>query len=52
LIVRNLHFEGSYYNKISPDKFQKAIKSYAHFNGCEDIIFEKSNDTEFLNEIL
>lgn len=51
LIVRNLHFEGSYYNKISPDKFQKAIKSYAIFNGCEDIVFQRSNDIKFLNEI-
>lgn len=51
LIIKNLHFENQYYRKISADEYLTAFRSYARFNGCEEIVFQKSNDVEFLGEL-
>ena len=51
LIVRNLIFEGKKYLQINPEKMQRALMDFAGFNDCEEIVFERSNDVDFMTRM-
>ena len=51
LIVHNLHFEPVKLSKPVIGKITEAIKTFAQFNQCQDIILKKSNDKQHLKAI-
>ena len=51
LIVHNLHFEPVKLNRPMIDGLIDAIRKFARFNQCQDIIFKKSNHTQYLKAI-
>lgn len=51
LIIKNLHFEEKKYSKINPVKYSQALKEFADFNECHQVVFEKSNDLLLLDAI-
>jgi uncharacterized protein YcaQ len=52
LIVHNLHFEPVELGKPQLDKLIDALKKFAKFNQCRDIIIKKSNAEAYLKTIL
>jgi uncharacterized protein YcaQ len=51
LIVHNIHFEPVDLEQVILEKFSQALKEFVQFNQCQDIIFKKSNNEEYLNVI-
>ena len=51
LTVHNLHFEPLKLSKPMIVKIINAIKTFAKFNQCQDIIIKKSNDKALSNAI-
>ena len=51
LIVHNLHFESAKLSKPVIVKIIDAIKTFAKFNGCVDVVIKKSNNRKHLKEI-
>lgn len=48
LIVKEIYFEGPNYAKIAPEKYLKAFRDFAEFNGCKKFIVQKSNRPDFI----
>ena len=44
LIVNYLHFENSSLNAAVIKKLANAIRGYAKFNGCNQVIFTRTNE--------
>ena len=51
LIVHNLHFEKIELTKPELCKITEALKAFARFNQCPDIVFTKSNRKQYLKAI-
>lgn len=51
LIINNLHFEKVKLNKVVIAKVCDAIKTFAEFNQCQEVILKKSNDRSLLKVI-
>jgi uncharacterized protein YcaQ len=51
LIVHNLHFEPVKITKPEVAKFIEALREFARFNNCADIIIKKSNNKSYLKAI-
>ncbi len=51
LIVHNIHFEPVDLEQVILEKFSQVLKEFVQFNQCQDIIFKKSNNEEYLNVI-
>lgn len=51
LIVHNIHFEAVELNNEAIEKYIRALKDFTHFNQCNDIIFERTNQPEYLKRI-
>jgi hypothetical protein len=51
LVVHNLHFEPLTLSKPMIVKIIDAIKTFAKFNQCQDIIIKKSNNKQHLKAI-
>jgi len=51
LIVHNLHFEPVKLTKPEVAKFIEALREFARFNNCADIIIKKSNNKSYLKAI-
>jgi uncharacterized protein YcaQ len=51
LIVHNIHFEPVNLGQIVIEKFIQALKEFVRFNQCQDIIFKRSNNDTYLEEI-
>jgi len=51
LIVHNIHFEPVDLEQIIIEKFIRALKEFVRFNQCRDIIFRRSNNETYLEEI-
>ena len=52
LVVHNIHFEPVDLNEISIEKFVQALTAFVRFNKCQDIIFKKSNNGNYLEAII
>jgi len=51
LIVHNIHFEPIDIEQTVIEKFIHALKAFARFNQCRDIIFKRSNNEAYLDAI-
>ena len=51
LIVHNIHFEPVDLEQIIIEKFIRALKEFVRFNQCRDIIFRRSNNETYLEEV-
>ncbi len=51
LTVHNLHFEPVKLSKPTIAKLTDAIKTFAQFNQCGEIIFKKSNNKQYLKAV-
>lgn len=51
LIVHNLHFERVRLTKAELLKFTDALRLFAEFNGCTDVVFSKCNKKDFLKTV-
>jgi len=51
LIVHNLHFESLKLSKPMIVKIIDAIKTFARFNQCQEVIIKKSNNKQYLKAI-
>lgn len=51
LIVHNIHFEPLDLEQIILEQFIQALKAFAQFNQCRDIIFKQSNNETYLELI-
>ncbi len=51
LLIHNLHFESVKLSKAELVKFTDALRSFATFNGCTEIVFKKSNKKDYLKAI-
>jgi uncharacterized protein YcaQ len=51
LIIHNLHFEPVELSDTSVEKIVEALKAFAMFNQCRDIVFKKSNHAALLKAI-
>ncbi|MCF6403060.1 winged helix DNA-binding domain-containing protein [Chitinophaga filiformis] len=51
LIIHNLHFEAIELNELMLDKLTDAIKAFATFNQCRDIVIKKSNSKKYVKAI-
>lgn len=51
LIVHNLHFESVDLETVIIEKFIQTLKEFVLFNQCRDIIFKKSNNDTYLEQI-
>ena len=51
LTVHNLHFESLKLSKPMTGKIIDAMKTFARFNQCEDIVIKKSNNRQYLKAI-
>jgi uncharacterized protein len=51
LIVHNLHFEPVKLSRQMIAGLTDAIKKFARFNQCQDIILKKSNQAQYLKAI-
>ncbi|WP_207534827.1 winged helix-turn-helix domain-containing protein [Desertivirga arenae] len=52
LIVNNLHFEPVELDHLVLEKFIASLKSFVLFNKCQDISFTKTNNKEYLKNIV
>lgn len=50
-IVNNLHFEKVKLSKPTIDKLTDALKAFATFNQCRDIVFKKTNNKQHVKAI-
>ncbi|SHN43928.1 winged helix-turn-helix domain-containing protein [Chitinophaga sp. CF418] len=51
LIIHNLHFEPVKLSELMLDKLTDAIKAFAGFNQCRDIVIKKSNSKKYVKAI-
>jgi len=51
LTIHNLHFEPVKLSKPMLEKVTDAIKTFAKFNQCRDIVIKKSNNKQHLKAI-
>lgn len=51
LIIHNLHFEAVTLNEEMISKLTAAIKTFADFNQCRDIVITKSNNKKYIKAI-
>lgn len=51
LIVHNIHFESVDLEQRIIEKFVQALKAFAQFNQCKDIVFKRSNNESYLDSI-
>lgn len=51
LIVQNLHFEKVKLSKQMIVKITDALKAFASFNQCDEIVFKKTNNKQFVKAI-
>jgi len=51
LVIHNLHFESVKLTKPAMEKLIDAIKSFARFNKCQDIILKRSNNKQYSKTI-
>ncbi|SER84175.1 winged helix-turn-helix domain-containing protein [Pedobacter rhizosphaerae] len=51
LIVHNIYFEEVELNEIMLNKLIAALKDFIQFNLCNDVVFHKSNHTNYLHTI-
>lgn len=51
LIIHNLHFEPMQLSKQTIGKITDAIKTFARFNQCREIVIKKSNHKQYLKAI-
>jgi uncharacterized protein YcaQ len=51
LIVHNLHFEPLKLTRAMLEKFIDALKAFAKFNQCHEIVIKKSNNKQYLKVI-
>jgi uncharacterized protein YcaQ len=51
LTVHNLHFEPVSLHTPTIDKIAKALKAFAEFNQCQDIVFKKTNRPSVLKAL-
>lgn len=51
LVVHNLHFEPVNLTKSELAKFAAALRSFAKFNSCSEIIVKKSNKKDYLKVV-
>jgi uncharacterized protein YcaQ len=51
LTIHNLHFESIKITKVVAAKISNAVKAFAKFNRCEEIVIEKSNNQALLKTI-
>ncbi len=52
LLVHNIHFEPFAIDKAILEKFADAIKAFAEFNNCREIVFGKSNNESYIKTII
>lgn len=52
LIVHNLHFEPIDLNETTIEKLAQSLKAFVRFNQCNDIVFKKSNNPNWLETII
>jgi uncharacterized protein YcaQ len=52
LIVHNLHFEPLELDQTAIDKITDALKNFAKFNKCRDIMINKGNNGQYLKGIM
>jgi uncharacterized protein YcaQ len=51
LLIHNLHFEPVKLTKPAVAKLTAAIRTFARFNNCTDIVIKKSNNKQYLTAI-
>lgn len=52
LIVHNLHFEPIDLDETTIEKLAQSLKAFVRFNQCNDIVFKKSNNPNWLETII
>lgn len=52
LIVHNLHFEPIDLDETTIEKLAQSLKAFVRFNQCNDIVFKKSNNPNWLESII